>query len=95
MIGLLIQYIWYSELFVLALSNRAILSSEKVPAAGQLALEEELDHVLDDLCYYFRSPDPSGQTHDQLNKQLCRLKERQNIFKNHVSLIAVPHRSEG
>ena len=48
-------------------------------------LEGELNHVLDDLCYYFRSPDPTGHTHDSLNQLLCRLKERQNLFRNHVS----------
>ena len=49
-------------------------------------LEKELDQVLDDLSFYFRSPDPSaGLSHDQLNKVLCRLKARQTLFKNQVS----------
>ena len=53
------------------------------------ALEEDLELVLDDLCYYFRSPDPAGLSHDRLNLLLCRLKERQNLFKNQVSLVKV------
>ena len=64
------------------LSSRVILSSERGEGAEQL--EADLNHVLDDLCYYFRSPDPTGHTHDSLNQLLCRLKERQNLFRNQV-----------
>ena len=65
------------------LLRRVILGGERGEAVEQL--EGELIHVLDDLCYYFRSPDPTGHTHDSLNQLLCRLKERQNLFRNQVS----------
>lgn len=69
-------------------SIRVIINKETERAAQ---LEKELDQVLDDLSHYFRSPDrlAAGLSHDQLNKQLCRLKARQTLFKNQVHVQSV------
>lgn len=66
--------------------SRVLLSKELV-AGGHL--EKNLSNTLAALVHYFRTPDKLSLSHDQYQRELCQLRERQNLFNKQVgSLMA-------